>query len=497
MTDNWGSGWMLLNSTCYYLSLEPANWSSALTSCKEKGADLLSLESWTEQSQKLSKMKFAAYERIWWIGLQSNSSVSKWVSLYDNSSFSGEIILWNEGEPNNIQSDENCVEMYPWGALNDASCHRQKFYICKKYLKLFNVSRNSCDNNWILILDSCYYLSTTAAVQWTDAQRKCNELGANLLTLESLDELLQIRRETWRFTVTDRWWWVGLRKVPSSGKWQWIKKPPILSPVVTQWKKDVLNTEDCVVMDSDGFLSDMPCNSSRYFICVKSREDADNCDSGWIKIFSMCYKLSNKALSWSGAEESCKTEGGKLLVVRTFIEMSKIQENINLISSPWWVGLKRASPSNFDLKQDDGSKECGMIASDNFLTFKDCKALHSYICQKNHTENTTRTVESGLNWFLISGVCLKQSTKTMSWSQAQESCKLEGGNLMSMSTLQDLTLTNLGSSRWWIGERTTSLKCVAISSSVPFHVEDCNTAHPYICEKRKYGVVRVLQVYEF
>lgn len=57
-------------------------------------------------------------------------------------------------------------------------------------IELFNVSRNSCDNNWILILDSCYYLSTTPAVQWKEAQRKCNELGANLLTLESLDELV-------------------------------------------------------------------------------------------------------------------------------------------------------------------------------------------------------------------------------------------------------------------------------------------------------------------
>lgn len=57
-------------------------------------------------------------------------------------------------------------------------------------IERLNVSRNSCDNNWILILDSCYYLSTTAAVQWKEARRKCNELGANLLTLESLDELV-------------------------------------------------------------------------------------------------------------------------------------------------------------------------------------------------------------------------------------------------------------------------------------------------------------------
>ncbi|XP_025111332.1 secretory phospholipase A2 receptor-like [Pomacea canaliculata] len=376
-TDNCGTGWMLLNSSCYQLSLEPKNWSSALTSCQEKDADLVSLESWTEQ--KLSEMELAASEGIWWVKLQSNSSESKGMFLYDNSSFSGEIILWNDGEPNNVENHEYCVEMYPTGKLNDVPCERQQFYICKKYLKRVNHSRNSCDRNWIMILDSCYKLYGQNK-QWKDAQRKCNEDGANLLTLESLDELLQIRNEMYHITSIVHWW-VGLQKI-SDGNWQWFGKPPMISPAITQWKKDVLITEDCLVMDSDGFLSGMPCDSSLFFICVKS----NNCESEWIGRTPFCYKLSNKTMSWSGAQETCKAEGTNLLIVRTLSQLIKIQNDIDMKTSPWWVGVRRTSPSNEDLKQDKDSQKCGMIASNNSLVFTDCTALHSYICQKTRSK---------------------------------------------------------------------------------------------------------------
>ncbi|PVD23992.1 hypothetical protein C0Q70_17269 [Pomacea canaliculata] len=212
-------------------------------------------------------MELADSEGTWWVKLQSNSSESKGMSLYDSSSFSGEIILWNEGEPNNLDSHEDCVEMYPTGKLNDVPCYRQQNYICKKYLKLDIHSRNSCDTNWTMILDSCYKLYNEKK-QWKDAKSSCNEDGANLLTLESLDEL--VRKEMDRI-ARDEHWWVGLHEIPtnhSSAKWQWLERPPMISPAVTQWKKDVLITEDCLVMDSDGFLSGKPCDSSLFFICT-------------------------------------------------------------------------------------------------------------------------------------------------------------------------------------------------------------------------------------
>ncbi|XP_025110192.1 C-type mannose receptor 2-like [Pomacea canaliculata] len=286
--------------------------------------------------------------------------------------------LWNEGEPNNVKSHEDCVEMYPSGKLNDAPCEGQQFYICKKYLKLDIDSRNSCDTNWIMILDSCYKIYNEAK-PWIAAQRSCNEDGANLLTLESLDELLQVRNEMRRINSQTHWW-VGLQKI-SDGKWQWFGKPPMLSPAVTQWKKDVLITEDCLVMDSDGFLSGMPCDSSLFFICVKS----NNCESEWINRFPSCYKLSSKTMSWSGAQDSCKAEGTNLLIVRTLSQLIKIQNDIDMKTSPCWVGVRRTSPSNEELKQDKVSQKCGMITSNNSLVFTDCTAFHSYICQKTRT----------------------------------------------------------------------------------------------------------------
>lgn len=52
-----------------------------------------------------------------------------------------------------------------------------------------------------MILDSCYKLYGESK-QWKDAQRKCNEDGANLLTLESLDELV-CDLHTFRFLYTE------------------------------------------------------------------------------------------------------------------------------------------------------------------------------------------------------------------------------------------------------------------------------------------------------
>ncbi|PVD23821.1 hypothetical protein C0Q70_17095 [Pomacea canaliculata] len=283
-TESCGSDWVLLNSSCYQLSLEPKNWFSALASCQEKDADLVSLESWTEQ----------------------------------------------------LDID----------------------------------SRNSCDTNWIMILDSCYKIYNEAK-PWIAAQRSCNEDGANLLTLESLDEL--VRNEMRRINSQTHWW-VGLQKI-SDGKWQWFGKPPMLSPAVTQWKKDVLITEDCLVMDSDGFLSGMPYN----------------CESEWINRFPSCYKLSSKTMSWSGAQDSCKAEGTNLLIVRTLSQLIKIQNDIDMKTSPCWVGVRRTSPSNEELKQDKVSQKCGMITSNNSLVFTDCTAFHSYICQKTRTSQKSRS----------------------------------------------------------------------------------------------------------
>uniref|UniRef100_A0A673L1W8 Si:ch73-343l4.8 n=1 Tax=Sinocyclocheilus rhinocerous TaxID=307959 RepID=A0A673L1W8_9TELE len=119
-----GPGW-------FFVSTELKNWSDSRQYCRDRGADLVIIN--TEEKQVSLFISSLVSERVW-IGLSDteNEGSMKWV---DNSPLNQG--FWAEGEPNNNEvKNEDCIELIPsyptLNNWNDRSCSEKKKGICEK-----------------------------------------------------------------------------------------------------------------------------------------------------------------------------------------------------------------------------------------------------------------------------------------------------------------------------------------------------------------------------
>uniref|UniRef100_A0A8C1PUM4 C-type lectin domain-containing protein n=1 Tax=Cyprinus carpio TaxID=7962 RepID=A0A8C1PUM4_CYPCA len=120
-----GPDWYEFGEFCYKPFEEKKTWHSARTSCRQLGADLVSILSMTEQTVQQGKTDA-------WIGLRrlAGSDSYKW-----SDGWPVFFTHWGPGEPTNHEG-EGCVSMHApshfiQGTWNDTACAAAKPYICK------------------------------------------------------------------------------------------------------------------------------------------------------------------------------------------------------------------------------------------------------------------------------------------------------------------------------------------------------------------------------
>ncbi|XP_056128122.1 CD209 antigen-like protein C [Rhinichthys klamathensis goyatoka] len=114
----------------FFLSNESKSWSESRKYCRDRGADLIVIN--TEEKQRCISSFYK--ERVW-IGLSDieNEGILKWV---DNSTLKQG--FWKEGEPNDDDGDEDCVEIMNacsssnLNNWNDLPCSHKRKGICEK-----------------------------------------------------------------------------------------------------------------------------------------------------------------------------------------------------------------------------------------------------------------------------------------------------------------------------------------------------------------------------
>ncbi|KAF4071633.1 hypothetical protein AMELA_G00275590 [Ameiurus melas] len=108
------------------MSNEKKNWEESRQDCRNKGADLVIINSKEEQEfigKQLGSSKA-------WIGLSDGDEEGKW-KWVDDTPLTTE--FWAKGEPNNVD-EEDCAEILSLNGnfWNDHKCSHKEQWICEK-----------------------------------------------------------------------------------------------------------------------------------------------------------------------------------------------------------------------------------------------------------------------------------------------------------------------------------------------------------------------------
>ncbi|XP_053474750.1 uncharacterized protein LOC128604003 [Ictalurus furcatus] len=114
------------DSSVYCMSNEKKNWEESRQDCRDKGADLVIINSKEEQvfiSKQLGSSRA-------WIGLSDRAVEGDW-KWVDSTPLTTK--FWASGEPNN-EGDEDCAEIFSLNGnfWNDQKCSNNKHWICER-----------------------------------------------------------------------------------------------------------------------------------------------------------------------------------------------------------------------------------------------------------------------------------------------------------------------------------------------------------------------------
>ncbi|KAI4887390.1 hypothetical protein NFI96_028551 [Prochilodus magdalenae] len=118
--------WKRFGSSYYYVSTEFKTRSQARQACRERGADLVIINSPEEQEFIYNEDQYT------WIGLSDAETEGEW-KWVDGSPLN--TAYWKDGEPNDANSEEDCAVLsFPSPKLkswNDIPCHYAAGWICE------------------------------------------------------------------------------------------------------------------------------------------------------------------------------------------------------------------------------------------------------------------------------------------------------------------------------------------------------------------------------
>ncbi|XP_024286595.1 macrophage mannose receptor 1 [Oncorhynchus tshawytscha] len=353
-----GPDWYEFGEFCYKPYGDKKTWHAARGECRKLGADLVSIQSMTEQSWLESYLYMATNDV--WIGL-NDMGFSGLFSWSDNHWVT--FTYWAPGEPNNHQGfNEDCVEMfYQTGRWNDVPCTELNTYICKMpkahyLLPSVMPTVYGCTQGWDAYGYSCYWMEETART-WSDAKAFCEQQNSKLLHIGDIYEQSHFTVKLARYTGL---WWIGLRATGDSGgvDYIWDNGAPL---TFTHWDRNQPDNHagTCVAMTTGltgGFWDDKPCTELFPFVCETPRPDITpptkpptpppslDCADGWTaeRHFRNCYKLFmvdfSKKKSWPAAREDCISRGADLVSIHNMEEESFLSTYTKGKSK--WIGLK-------------------------------------------------------------------------------------------------------------------------------------------------------------
>ncbi|XP_042372467.1 C-type lectin domain family 10 member A-like, partial [Plectropomus leopardus] len=123
------AGWRKFSSACYFLSDVFGSWDEGRKDCRDRGADLVVIDSSAEQT-----FLHEFTETVAWIGLTDREEEGTWKWI-DGTPLT--FRKWQKKQPDNgggnpLWGAEDCVHIIPSNEWNDLSCETSIQWICEK-----------------------------------------------------------------------------------------------------------------------------------------------------------------------------------------------------------------------------------------------------------------------------------------------------------------------------------------------------------------------------
>ncbi|XP_059205174.1 lactose-binding lectin l-2-like [Centropristis striata] len=135
-----------------------------------------------------------------------------------------------------------------------------------------NLQRGHCPTSWYDFYGRCYkYVSTQ--MTWADAELHCVSEGANLVSINSLEEYNFINALIRNFDPADKLTWIGLSDTQKEGGWMWSDGSAVKVFFWNPGEPNNAGGEHCVHnnRDTNNTSNDHQCSNTFPFVCASRR----------------------------------------------------------------------------------------------------------------------------------------------------------------------------------------------------------------------------------
>ncbi|XP_064101112.1 macrophage mannose receptor 1-like [Macrobrachium nipponense] len=284
---------------CYYLSDVEKTWQDARKYCQDHQADLISINSWTEQDFVHTNIDTEIL-----IGYSDQVDEGVWVW---NDKSTGGIVNWDTGEPNG-KNTQNCGSMYGTnGKWDDWFCDKARNFGCEMAASDTPLEptatptstvppySEACGPGWIEnhLTGECYHMSLEEMDQFS-AQEHCRRMDesgdATLLSLSTKDEQVYVWDYIRHQYYSQQAFTIGMMNEINQGNY-WMDNTPVS---FFNWYHG----------EPSG---DGTCTGLNYKPPSPSPPPDPICPSGWTPFNRHCYYFSNITDTWNGAKSWCES----------------------------------------------------------------------------------------------------------------------------------------------------------------------------------------------
>ncbi|KAM9323118.1 LOW QUALITY PROTEIN: macrophage mannose receptor 1-like [Pholidichthys leucotaenia] len=452
---------------------EEKTWFEARDYCRAIGGDLLSIHSEAELQV------FKRRGGTGWIGLNMPDPNTGYV-WSDGTPVNFQ--HWQEGEPNNFNEAESCVEMiiHSWvfeGSWNDANCESYKDWVCQIRAGLTPkpppnntvTEYNTTADGWIEWRGNQYFIHSQALAK-EEARHFCQKRHGDLASIHSREENTFIWKQISR---SYGYYYIGL-SVDLDGSFWWMDGTTVsFQSWNEKQSKPIVFDVTCVFMSYYmGFWETSNCGRELQFICKRrgsapvnttvapTEPPTGGCPFTWTKFGKKCYNVkSDQRATWEDARKHCINIRGTLVSIPTRSVQAFLVTKMNeLATSDLWIGWKYRRFGFF--YQTWNEEDCvvlanGLLHESGKWIVKSCNDTYGFICQKNIDKNVPdhpESVDSSV-YVRLRNDSFKVVLKNLTWDMAKKNCEADKANLVSQNewtkAYEILTLNSNAS--LWIG----------------------------------------------